>query len=66
MQRLVLALLILAIAVVCGYMLLRGARDMWRSIEQVETGRMTANETLNKLAFALLVALILYVSVWGG
>ncbi len=66
MQRIVLALLFLAIIVGCGYMLLRGARTLWRAVDEVETGRMTANETLNKLAFALLVALILYVSVWGG
>ncbi len=39
---------------------------MLRAVDEVETERMTANETLNKLAFVLLVLLILYVSVWGG
>lgn len=66
MQRLVLALLILAIVVAAGYILLRGAVSLLRAVDEVETERMTANETLNKLAFVLLVLLILYVSVWGG
>lgn len=66
MQRLVLALLFLALVAVLAYMLLRGALGIWRAVDRVESGQMTANETLNKLAFALLVALILYVSVWGG
>ncbi len=66
MQRLVLVLLFVALVVICGYILIRGALSLLRAVDEVETGRMTANETLNKLAFGLLVVLILYVSVWGG
>jgi len=66
MQRLVLVALFVAIIVVGGYILLRGALSLLRAVDEVETERMTANDTLNKLAFALLVALILYVSVWRG
>jgi hypothetical protein len=66
MQRLVLVVLFLALVVAVAYILLKGALAAWRAVDEVEAGRMTANETLNKLAFALLVALILYVSVWGG
>ena len=66
MSRLILMLLFVALFVMVAYMILWGVQSVWRAVDKVEPDRMTANETLNRLAFGLLVALILYVSVWGA
>lgn len=74
MVRLVLIMLFLALCVGVTYMIIQFLALLWQSSgvgagdndRRTRGGAMTGNTTLNKLAFGLLLALILYVSIRGA
>ena len=64
MARLMLAVLLVGLLLAGLLVMALGLRAAWRGVEQGGTD-MAENGMLPKLAFALLLALILYVAVWG-
>ena len=66
MSRLVLAMVVLALVLGLAYLALSLLRSMAASgrsrIERADFG----GRTMQKVSFVLLVAVILYASIWGG
>lgn len=72
MVRLVMILLFLALCVGVTYMIVQFIARLWEAAGDSGGGKwirgeaMTSNSALNKLAFVLLLCLVLYVSVQGA
>lgn len=66
MQRLVLAILFVSVAVAAIWAATAGLRRSWRAVDGAVHERGEGGSTVQKLAFFLLVALILYVSLLGA
>ena len=66
MQRLVLALIFALAAVAAAAVAARVLRAAWVSVDGAVAGERSGVQTMQKLAFFLLIGLILYVSVLGG
>ncbi len=66
MQRLVLALVFALAAVAAVSLAARALRAAWVAADEGGTGGRSGGDTMQKLAFFLLIGLILYVSVLGG
>ena len=58
MQRLVIAVIVVAIVFAIGAALLRGARRVYQDVDGSETRK--AGENMQKIAFFLLLALMIY------
>jgi hypothetical protein len=66
MQRLVLALLFALAAFAAVAVAMRVARAAWVAVDNANSGGRSGGDTMQKLAFFLLIGLILYVSFLGG
>lgn len=66
MQRLALALILVAVAIVAAVAAVGAMRRAWGAVDGTLHDRRPRGEAMQKVAFMLLVALILYVSVLGG
>ncbi len=66
MQRLVLAVIFVALAVAAVATTIGVVRRAWSIADSAPGTGRTQGDTMQKLAFFLLIALILYVSVLGG
>jgi hypothetical protein len=66
MQRLVLALLFALAAVAAAGIAVRAVRAAWVAVDGAGEGKRSGGDVMQKLAFFLLIGLILYVSVLGG
>jgi hypothetical protein len=66
MQRLVLALLFALAAVAAAAIAVRVARAAWVAVDGAEGRGRSGGDVMQKLAFFLLIGLILYVSFLGG
>jgi len=66
MQRLALAVILVAVAVAAVGIAAGVARATWRSVDGAVRDEGRGGELMQKLAFFLLIALILYVSTLGG
>jgi hypothetical protein len=66
MQRLLLALLFAFAAFAAVSVAVRMARAAWVAVDDANTGGRSGGDAMQKLAFFLLIGLILYVSVLGG
>lgn len=66
MQRLVLALIFAVAAVAATAVAVKVVRAAWVSVDGAVEGQRSGGYTMQKLAFFLLIGLILYVSVLGG
>jgi hypothetical protein len=66
MQRLVLALIFAVVAVAAAAVAVRVVRAAWVSVDGAVQAERSGGDTMQKLAFFLLIGLILYVSVLGG
>jgi hypothetical protein len=66
MQRLVLALLFAFAAFAAASLALRAVRAAWVAVDEANTGGRSGGDAMQKLAYFLLIGLILYVSFLGG
>jgi hypothetical protein len=66
MQRLVLAALFAVLAMAALAVVARTARAAWVAVDGAVEGRRSGGDVMQKLAFFLLMGLIVYVSVLGG
>ena len=66
MQRLVLAVILVAVTVVAIGIAAGAIRSTWRTVDGAVHEPGGGGKLMQKLAFILLVALIVYVSVLGG
>jgi hypothetical protein len=66
MQRLVLALVFALAAVAAAGIAVRAVRAAWAAVDGAGEGGRNGGDAMQKLAFFLLIGLILYVSVLGG
>jgi hypothetical protein len=65
MQRLALAVLFAVVALAAAAVVMRAARAAWVAADGAG-GNVRSGDIMQKLAFFLLMGLILYVSVLGG
>lgn len=66
MQRLVLAVLFVAVAAAALAVAVRGARAAWVAVDEGVSGHDRGGHAMQRLAFFVLIALIFYVSVLGA
>ncbi|WP_425049629.1 hypothetical protein [Psychromarinibacter sp. S121] len=66
MARLVLAVLFVGILVLAGLVVVRTVRGSFAAMDQGRGLDMAENGMLPKIAYVLLIALILYVVLWGS
>ena len=66
MQRLVLAIIFVAVAAGVLVVAAGAVRAAWSTVDGVVHGDRRGGEVMEKVAFILLIALIVYVSVLGG
>ncbi|GEM_PF-6323989 len=66
MQRLALAVIFATVAVAAIGLAAAVARATWRNVDGAMRDEGRGGELMQKLAFFLLIALILYVSTLGG
>lgn len=66
MARLVLAIIFVLIVLIGGALVLRGVRSALAGADRGKSMDMAENGWMPRIAYALLVALILYVTLWGG
>lgn len=66
MARLVLAVIFVAILVIGAFVVARSLRAALVGADQGKGFDMAENGMMPRVAYILLLALILYVSLWGG
>ncbi len=66
MARLVLAVIFVAILLIGGMLVVRGLRAALTGADQSRGFDLAENGMMPRISYALLVALILYVTLWGG
>jgi hypothetical protein len=66
MQRLVLAVLFVGAAIAVAAVAVRGARRAWGAVDEAASGHERGGHIMQRLAFFVLIALILYVSILGA
>ena len=66
MQRLALAVFFAVVAVAAAAVAIRTVRAVWVAVDGGEQGEQSGGDIMQKLAFFLLLCLIVYVSVLGG
>ena len=66
MQRLALAVIFAVVAVAAAAVVARTVRAAWVAVDGGGQGERSGGDIMQKLAFFLLLCLIVYVSVLGG